>query len=114
MNNDIDSALVRFAGVAPHAGLAGFEDRVMSAIASRPPSSGLAMGATLSAAAFAGVDRSHGGPMRRRPDNESFRPALLHKPAGGNVIDSHEDARRERGKLVGRAQIIALTNGCKV
>jgi hypothetical protein len=53
MNNDIDSALARFAGAKPHAGLAGLEDRVMSAIASRPPSSGLAMGASLSAAAFA-------------------------------------------------------------
>ena len=53
MNNDIDSALARFAGGEPHAGLAGLEDRVMSAIASRPPSSGLAVGTTLSAAAFA-------------------------------------------------------------
>ena len=53
MNNDIDSALARFAGAEPHAGLAGLEDRVMSAIASRPPSSGLAIGASLSAAAFA-------------------------------------------------------------
>ncbi len=53
MNNDIDSALARFAGAEPHAGLAGLEDRVMCAIASRPSSSGLAMGASLSAAAFA-------------------------------------------------------------
>lgn len=53
MNNDIDSALARFAGAEPHAGLTGLEDRVMSAIASRPSPSGLAIGTTLSAAAFA-------------------------------------------------------------
>ena len=57
MNNDIDSALARFAGAEPHAGLTGLESRVMSAIASRPSSSGLAMGASLSAAVFAlGLD----------------------------------------------------------
>jgi len=53
MNKDIDSALARIAGAEPNVGLAGFEDRVMSAIASRPASSGLAIGASLSAAAFA-------------------------------------------------------------
>jgi hypothetical protein len=53
MNNDIDSALARLTRAEPHRGLAGFEDRVMSAIASRPPSSGLAIGASLSVAAFA-------------------------------------------------------------
>lgn len=53
MSSNIDSALARMAGAEPHPGLAGLEDRVMSAIAARPQSSGLAVGAMLSAAAFA-------------------------------------------------------------
>ncbi|MBN9554454.1 MAG: hypothetical protein J0H61_07260 [Alphaproteobacteria bacterium] len=53
MSSNIDNALARIAGAETHPGLAGLEDRVMSAIEGRPPSSGLAVGATLSAAAFA-------------------------------------------------------------
>lgn len=53
MSTNIDTALRRMAEAEPHPGLAGLEGRVMSAIAGRPASSGLAFGATLSAAAFA-------------------------------------------------------------
>lgn len=36
MNTNIDDALARLAADAPHRGLAGLEDRVLSAIASQP------------------------------------------------------------------------------
>ena len=36
MNTNIDDALARLASDAPHRGLAGLEDRVLSAIASQP------------------------------------------------------------------------------
>lgn len=36
MNSNIDDALARLASDAPHRGLAGLEDRVLTAIASQP------------------------------------------------------------------------------
>lgn len=52
MNSNIDDALSRIAAMEAHPGLVGLEDRVMLVLAAQPPR-GLALGATLGAAAFA-------------------------------------------------------------
>lgn len=52
MGTSIDDALVRLAASAPHHGLVGLEDRVLSDIASQPVS-GVGTGTTLAAVGLA-------------------------------------------------------------
>lgn len=52
MGTNIDDALARLASDTPHRGLAGLEDRVLSAIASQP-AAGIGAGTTLAAVGLA-------------------------------------------------------------